>query len=65
MKKFLLLLVSVFFTISTYGQTNAKIDYSQVNTVTKVGDTLTVKFKYEKASWQSWQIICAWFANYA
>jgi hypothetical protein len=49
MKKFLLLLVSVFFTISTYGQTNATIDYSQVNTVTKVGDTLTVKFNYGKA----------------
>ena len=49
MKKILLLLVSVFFTISTYGQTNATIDYSQVNTVTKVGDTLTVKFNYGKA----------------
>jgi len=49
MKKFLLLLVSVLFTISTYGQTDATIDYSQVNTVTKVGDTLTVKFNYGKA----------------
>ena len=49
MKKILLLLVSVLCTISTYGQTNATIDYSQVNTVTKVGDTLTVKFNYGKA----------------
>ena len=49
MKKILLLLVSVLCTISTYGQTDATIDYSQVNTVTKVGDTLTVKFNYGKA----------------
>ena len=49
MKKILLLLVSVLFTMSTYGQTDATIDYSQVNTVTKVGDTLTVKFNYGKA----------------
>jgi hypothetical protein len=49
MKKILTLLVSVLCTISTYGQTNATIDYSQVNTVTKVGDTLTVKFNYGKA----------------
>ena len=48
MKKILLLLVSVLFTISTYGQQNTTIDYSQVNTVTKVGDTLTVKFNYGK-----------------
>jgi len=35
--------------MSIYGQTDATIDYSQVNTVTQVGDTLTVKFNYGKA----------------
>jgi hypothetical protein len=49
MKKILLLLFSVLFTMSIYGQTDATIDYSQVNTVTQVGDTLTVKFNYGKA----------------
>lgn len=46
MKKILLLLVSVFFTLSTYGQ--SEINYSPVYTVTKVGDTLTMKFQYNK-----------------
>src|SRR6056300_1061239 len=49
MKKILLLLICVLFTMSIYGQTDATIDYSQVNTVTQVGDTLTVKFNYGKA----------------
>ena len=46
MKKILLLLVSVFFTLSTYGQ--SEINYSPVYTVTKVGDTLIMKFQYYK-----------------
>ena len=46
MKKILLLLVSVFFTLSSFGQ--AEINYSPVNTVTKVGDTLVMKFQYNK-----------------
>ena len=46
MKKILLLLVSVFFTLSSFGQ--AEINYSPVYTVTKVGDTLTMKFQYNK-----------------
>jgi hypothetical protein len=46
MKKILLLLVSVMFTLSSYGQSS--IDYSPVNTVTKVGDTLVMKFQYFK-----------------
>jgi len=46
MKKFLLLLVSVLCTISVFGQTDSKLDYSRVNTVTKVGDTLVVKLQY-------------------
>jgi len=46
MKKILLLLVSVLFTLSTYGQ--SEINYSPVYTVTKVGDTLTMKFQYNK-----------------
>ena len=46
MKKILLLLVSVFFTLSTFGQ--SEINYSPVYTVTKVGDTLTMKFQYNK-----------------
>ena len=46
MKKILLLLVSVFFTLSSFGQ--AEINYSPVNTVTKVGDTLIMKFQYNK-----------------
>ena len=46
MKKILLLLVSVMFTLSSYGQSS--IDYSPVNTVTKVGDTLIMKFQYFK-----------------
>ena len=46
MKKILLLLISVFFTLSSFGQ--AEINYSPVNTVTKVGDTLVMKFQYNK-----------------
>ena len=46
MKKILLLLVSVMFTLSSFGQ--AEINYSPVNTVTKVGDTLVMKFQYNK-----------------
>ena len=46
MKKILLLLVSVMFTLSSYGQSS--IDYSPVNTVTQVGDTLVMKFQYFK-----------------
>ena len=46
MKKILLLLVSVLFTLSSFGQSS--ISYSPVNTVTKVGDTLIMKFQYYK-----------------
>ena len=46
MKKILLLLVSVLCTLNVFGQTDAKLDYSAVNTVTKVGDTLIVKLQY-------------------
>ena len=46
MKKILLFLISVMFTLSTFGQ--SEINYSPVNTVTKVGDTLTMKFQYNK-----------------
>ena len=49
MKKILLLFVSVLCTLNVFGQTDAKLDYSAVNTVTKVGDTLEVKFQYFKA----------------
>jgi hypothetical protein len=44
MKKILTLLVSVLCTISVFGQ--SRMDYSQVNTVTQVGDTLVVKYQY-------------------
>jgi hypothetical protein len=46
MKKILVLLVSVLFTLSSFGQSS--IDYSPVNTVTQVGDTLIMKFQYFK-----------------
>ena len=46
MKKILLLLISVLFTLSSFGQ--SEINYSPVYTVTKVGDTLTMKFQYNK-----------------
>ena len=46
MKKILTLLVSVFCTLSVFGQTDSKLDYSRVNTVTQVGDTLIVKLQY-------------------
>ena len=46
MKKFLTLLVSVFCTLSVFGQTDSRLDYSRVNTVTQVGDTLIVKLQY-------------------
>jgi hypothetical protein len=44
MKKILLLLVSVLCTLSVFGQ--SKMDYTRVNTVTQVGDTLIVKYQY-------------------
>jgi hypothetical protein len=44
MKKILTLLVSVFCTLSVFGQ--SKMDYTRVNTVTQVGDTLIVKYQY-------------------
>ena len=46
MKKLLFLLISVFSTINVFGQTDAQLAYSAVNTVTKVGDTLIVKLQY-------------------
>lgn len=48
MKKFLTLLVGVFCTLSVFGQ--SRMDYSAVNTVTQVGDTLVVKFQYFKGT---------------
>ncbi len=48
MKKILTLLVSVFCTLSVFGQ--SRMDYSTVNTVTQVGDTLIVKFQYFKGT---------------
>ena len=49
MKKFLSLIVGVLFTLTSFGQSNpSEIQYGAVNTVTKVGDTLTVEFKYKK-----------------
>ena len=48
MKKILTLLVSVLCTISVYGQSS--LGYSRVNTVTKVGDTLVVKYQYSKGT---------------
>ena len=44
MKKILVLLVSVFGTLSVFGQ--SRMDYTRVNTVTQVGDTLVVKYQY-------------------
>jgi len=46
MKKILTLLVSVLCTISVFGQ--SRMDYTRVNTVTQVGDTLVVKYQYVK-----------------
>ena len=46
MKKILTLLVSVLCTISVFGQ--SRLDYTAVNSVTQVGDTLVVKFQYFK-----------------
>ena len=48
MKKFLSLLVGVLFTLTSFGQSPSEIQYGAVNTVTKVGDTLSVEFKYAK-----------------
>jgi len=48
MKKILTLLVSVFCTLSVFGQ--SKMDYTRVNTVTQVGDTLVVKYQYFKGT---------------
>lgn len=49
MKKILLFLISVLFTLSGFSQTDGKLDYSAVTSVTQVGDTLEVKFNYFKA----------------
>lgn len=46
MKKILVLLVSVLTTLSVFGQ--SQLNYSSVNSVTQVGDTLIVKFEYVK-----------------
>ena len=46
MKKFLVLLVSVLSTLSVFGQ--SRLDYSAVNNVSQVGDTLVIKFQYFK-----------------
>jgi hypothetical protein len=46
MKKILILLLSVFCTISSFGQ--SQLDFSRTNEVTQVGDTLIVKFQYFK-----------------
>lgn len=46
MKKLLTLLIILLCTFSGFGQTDSKLDYSRVNTVTKVGDTLVVKLQY-------------------
>ena len=48
MKKILAFLVSVFFTLSVFGQSPSEIQYGTLNTVTQVGDTLSVEFKYAK-----------------
>lgn len=48
MKKILGLLFSVFITLSAYGQ--SRTDYSLVNNVTQVGDTIVVKFQYFKGN---------------
>ena len=48
MKKILLLLFSVLFTMSIYGQST--LEYSRVNTVSQVGDTLVVKYQYGKGT---------------
>ena len=48
MKKILTLLVSVLCTLSVFGQ--SKMDYTRVNTVTQVGDTLIVKYQYFKGT---------------
>ena len=46
MKKTLVLLVSILTTLSVFGQ--SRLDYTRVNSVTQVGDTLVVKFQYFK-----------------
>ena len=48
MKKILTLLVSVLCTLNVFGQSS--MDYSKVNTVTQVGDTLIVKYQYFKGT---------------
>ena len=48
MKKILSILVSVLFTLSVFGQDPSEINYGVLNTVTQVGDTLSVEFKYAK-----------------
>ena len=48
MKKILTFLVSVLFTLSVFGQSPSEIQYGTTNTVTQVGDTLSVEFKYAK-----------------
>ena len=48
MKNILSILVSVLFTLSVFGQDPSEINYGVLNTVTQVGDTLSVEFKYAK-----------------
>ena len=45
MKKLFTILLTLV-TLYSFGQTDSKLDYSRVNTVTKVGDTLVVKLQY-------------------
>lgn len=47
MKKLLFLLL---FPLLAFGQTDSKLAYSRVNTVTQVGDTLVVKLQYFEGS---------------
>ena len=48
MKKLLVLLFGVLFTMNGFAQ--ARLDYTGVNEVTQVGDTLVVKYQYFKAN---------------
>ena len=47
-EEILSLLVGVLFTLTSFGQDPSEINYGALNTVTKVGDELTVEFKYTK-----------------
>lgn len=48
MKKLLTLLLGVMCTVSVFGQ--SRMDYTAVNSVTQVGDTLVVKYQYFKGN---------------